>query len=121
VISSPSTAFCKFAPLFFCVVLACGDRGDGSAVDDEPSASTLADVLAGGEPTPELWVELEGLAAEGSGKLAELAGRVAEGELTPAEADSLYADWLAGEASARSLTAEQLGRLLTGWVGGRYR
>ena len=122
-ISSPSTVFCKFAPpLLLVLLLGCGG-GDGSATVEPPEASqvTLVDVLAGKEPTPEIRAELKGLVAAGTETLVSLAGRVQSGELTPVEADSLYADWLGGEAAGRSLTAEQLGRLLAGYAGGRYR
>jgi len=122
VISSPSTVFCKFAPLLLLLLVGCGGGG-GSATEEKPEAPvvTLADVLAGKEPTPEIQAELKGLVAAGTDKLVALAGRVQEGELTPAEADDLYAGWLGGEAAGRSLTAEQLGRLLAGYAGGRYR
>jgi len=122
VISSPSTVLCRLAPLLFLFFLGCG--GDNGAVTDEkPTAPvvTLADVLAGKEPTPEIKEELKELTAAGTEELVGLAGRVQSGELTPAEADGLYREWLAGEAAGRSLTAEQLGRLLAGYAGGRYR
>jgi hypothetical protein len=121
VTSSPSTALCRLAPLLL-LLLGCGG-GDGSATVEPPETPvvTLADVLAGKEPTPEIKAELSGLVAAGTGELVGLAGRVQEGELTPAEADGLYREWLAGEAAGRSLTAEQLGRLMAGYAGGRYR
>lgn len=120
-ISSPSTVLCRLAPLLFLLYLGCG--GDGAATDEKPTAAvvTLVDVLAGEEPTPEIRAELENLAAAGTLKLVSLAGQVQAGELTPADADGLYNEWLAGEAAGRSLTAEQLGRLLAGYTGGRYR
>jgi len=123
VTSSPSTVFYRLAPLLLLVLTFCGGGGDGSTTQGLPEVPvvTLADVLAGKEPTPEIRAELKGLVAAGTETLVALAGRVQSGELTPAEADDLYADWLAGEAAGRSLTAEQLGRLLAGYAGGRYR
>ncbi|OGD71497.1 MAG: hypothetical protein A2Y64_03390 [Candidatus Coatesbacteria bacterium RBG_13_66_14] len=120
--SSPSTAFCRLAPLLLLLLLGCGG-GDGSATVEPPETTvvTLADVLAGKEATPEVRAELENLTAAGTEELVTLSGRVQSGELTPAEADEAYHEWLAGEAAGRSLTAEQLGRLLAGYAGGRYR
>jgi len=121
VTSSPSTVLCRLAPLLLLFLGCGGDNGAATVEPPETPVVSLADVLAGEEPTPEIQAELSGLVAAGTEELVGLAGRVQSGELTPAEADGLYAEWLAGEAAGRSLTAEQLGRLLAGYAGGRYR
>jgi hypothetical protein len=124
VTSSPSTAFCRLASLFLLAFLGCGGgNGNGSETVEPPETTvvTLADVLAGEEPTPELRAELGALVAAGTELLLALSERVQAGEITTADADEAYHEWLAGEAAGRSLTAEQLGRLLAGYAGGRYR
>ncbi len=120
-ISSPSTAFSRLAPLFT-LLLAWGCGGaDSAPVEDNGEAASLVDVLAGKQITSEIRAELDGLVSTNTEMLTELATAVSIGELSPAEADTRYAGWLAGEAADRSLAPDQLRRLLAGAVGGRYR
>ncbi|MCX7022739.1 MAG: hypothetical protein NTW26_10800 [bacterium] len=83
--SSPNTAICRLLPLLLLVSTFCGGGGDESAPQVPPKAPvvTLADVLAGKEPTPEIRAELKGLVAAGTDELLDLSGRVKSGELTP--------------------------------------
>lgn len=91
-----------------------------AAAVDESTADPAA-VLSGGIADIGLREELDALAAAQSELLGELAVRVGDGELTPAQADEEHRAWLAERAVELELEIAELERLLGGWVGGRFR
>jgi hypothetical protein len=117
--------------LFLLFTTGCGNGGSepeatepagvATPVDtDEPTADPAA-VLSGGIADIGLREELDALVAAQSGLLGELAVRVGDGELTPAQADEEHRAWLAERAVELGLEIADLERLLGGWVGGRFR
>lgn len=115
--------------LFLLLTAACDDGGEPALTEavvttrvdaDEPTADPAA-VLSGGIADIGLREELDALAAAQSELLGELAVRVGDGELTPAQADEEHRAWLAERAVEQELEIAELERLLGGWVGGRFR
>ncbi len=115
--------------LFLLLTAACDDGGEPALTEavvttrvdaDEPTADPAA-VLSGGIADIGLREELDALAAAQSELLGELAVRVGDGELTPAQADEEHRAWLAERAVELELEIAELERLLGGWVGGRFR
>jgi len=115
--------------LFLLLTAACDDGGEPALTEavvttrvdaDEPTADPAA-VLSGGIADIGLREELDALAAAQSELLGELAVRVGDGELTPAQADEEHRAWLAERAVEQELEIAELERLLGGCVGGRFR